>query len=193
MAAVKYYDDGDWTIPRQHGPALWRFPFSNKGDNVSFEYLVTYRIDAASYSPLQAMTKIRTPKGDAYLVEEGATRYIGNGILEWTRIFASVPVTRLEGTTIVFAWQFNKTVPPSIAEVTRPMNGKLKSEYSLIELPQISAPSVAIVFDTTYYFGGFGFLRPGMTIAAQNSASRIYKGLIYVRETILITLPSFIT
>lgn len=191
MTAPRYIDDGNFSIARQHGAMELRFPFSSKGDNFSFEALITYRQDQASYRPLPRMFPMRIRNNTCYLVDESSVRYVGNGLMEFVRTFATIPVTRTEYGSIVYPNQYlsttvaeDQSVALSTGEITYTRDCKILYEYarSADALPTIIAPKIEVLFGKFQFtFGNWGNISPNQPILAQDTNTAIYKGGIYVR------------
>lgn len=203
MKIPRYFNDGDYKKTQQVGCDEISMPFSDVGDHGSYEITRTYRVAQGSYRPEQAMARIVISSGLAYLVNESEARNIGNGILEFTRTYATIPVTRnWESTTIAYTRQYPSTsasydwttAPPTpeITEVTVPMSARLIYEYSLTRFEPIIAPRVEVIFGSVVSFGGWGTLVEGQYYAAEDSKTDVYKGRIYYRRTIAIKWTNFV-
>lgn len=201
MPVPRYIDDGNFAKAMPNGAPDFSLPFSNVGDNTSFEMRQLYRQDARYYRPIPIMTTVRTQLGNAYLVAESPTRGIGNGLLEFYRTFASVPITRnWEGTSINYPIQFVQTNagdddnPPTYAlgEINITLSAQVVWEYFLFKPPIIYAPKAEVLFQTFLYkFGGYGLPRINNVVPAQDSTVDLYKGLIYYRKTLYVAVPIY--
>jgi hypothetical protein len=210
MAIPSQITDGSFSTAVQHGPATWSLPFQDRGDTQSFEYRAVFRQDQSTYTPLrnsynpftgyEYLSSIVTARGVAYLVAEGDTRSIGNGILEFERTYASLPRTRKEGTSITYPLQFLATpastdvdIPPdkpSVEELPLTLNATTTYEYFLTVPDVLYAPKVFVVFGSVWYFGDFSAaaIDPGSEILAENSETTIYKPGMWQRKSIRIVL-----
>lgn len=199
MAVPRIINDGNFNLERQVGCDEWRTPFSDKGDNRTFEVDKKYRIDQTRYQRLKEMTKIRTVKGDAYLVNEGEAVGVGSGLVEYVRTFSSVPLRRLEGSTIVYAIQFLSTqavynfedapAAPEVTELPLTLTAQVVWEYFLSYPELIRAPKVAVVNGSIFTFGGWGTFYYGQTILADDTEIGIYKAGIFYRKSIQVQWP----
>lgn len=194
MSVPKTVNDGDFTKQALCGTPEYCFPFYDRGDDVSFEWISRWRCDARSYARLPLMTRYITPKGSAYLVNEGDPRDVGNGLLETKRTWASLPVTRIEGSSISYSFQFYRISAglmdagtPEIAEFPSTVSCDVKFEYFLTKPQPLIAPRIGLVFNNLQFLGGYGALQNGRQYPAQDSDVDIYKGRIYVRKTLLFT------
>ncbi len=176
MPVPNSFRDGDMTIATQDGPGWWSLPFEPVGDTQSFEYHANFTQLAANYTPLknylnfipsftqtaEQMQSIATPRGIAYLVEEGETQDIGCGVLKFKRTYASIPVNRVEGTTVSYSIQLpsvgasytwtNPPPAPEVGEFPIACAGWYKYEYfNATYPPVIYAPRVTSVFNTLLY------------------------------------------
>jgi hypothetical protein len=192
-------DDGNYKKIAQVGCDEWSLPFSDRGDQKSFELVRTYRVGQGYWKPEKAGYKLKSERGICYLVTETDPRNIGNGILEWQRIFASVPETRQEGGSIVYSAQILSTqvsydfeTPPSAPEVTEvplTMACRVQWEYFLDLPPPLLKPQVLVVYGSVIKIGGWGQSVFGREYPAEDSEVGIYKGRIYYRRTPFIRWP----
>lgn len=102
MSAPKYINDGSFSLSVQNGATKWNYPFFDRGDSVSFEAIIPYLQDQATYNRMAVgttQTIARPSAGSAlcYLVQESNTEDVGSGLLSFTRTWAMLPATRLEG------------------------------------------------------------------------------------------------
>jgi len=202
MSVPSYINDGNYNVEQQVGCDEWQRPFSAVGDQRSFEVHRTYRVSEPKYKAMRPMTRIKTREGFAYLVEESEASNIGLGILEFKRVFASVPQSRKEGTTIANTVQFlstsvsyDWTTPPpepSVTEITGTTAGIAKYEYFLGLPEPLIAPRVAVLFGSVVQFGDWGNLQIGRYYPAEDSEVGIYKGGIYFRRTIYVKFTGFV-
>lgn len=181
MATALRIDDGDWgvTLATAHS---WRYPFSSRGDNVSFEYTVSYSVNLTSFTPLGIMTPIGTLLGTAYFVEQGEVRDVGMNLVEFDRIFASVPRNRVEHQSIVHTSQWWQPVEQQLQEVSFVVDGSILYEYFLYVPPPILKFRVIDVFGVLNYVGT-PVQTTGAFIVSEDSDVHIYKGGIYERIT----------
>lgn len=189
MSVPRRVNDGNFDIAHQIGSDEWTTPFSDKGDDISFEVRRRYRVDQSKYVRIPKMTKIKTSKGSAYLVLEGEARDVTGGLLEFTRTYASIPQPRIEGSSIVYNMQFVQD--GQLIEFPIPMNANVRYEYSLVKFGQQRAPK-AIPFGQNFIaVGGWGNFIAGQEYLAEDANVDIYKSGIFVRRGIYITWPSF--
>ena len=204
--------DGDLTAITQDGPGWFTLPFEDVGDTQSFEFHAYYTQRAeyftglkntTSYYPgfvpsIELMQSISTARGTAYLVHEDEPQEVNNtGLLRFKRTWASIPITRYEGTDLVYSRQFlsigaeySWTTPPPLPEVGEwpvPLKGYRKYEYFLDVYPDILyAPRVNVMFGTVLYIPNSASFPPDYSqpFIAQDSKIRIYKGGIVERMTL---------
>ncbi len=210
MSVPWQVSDGDFSVLTQIGTPTWVLPFQDKGDTQSFELHAKYRIAASNYAPLrnprilsggtvekptftEQMQQRATARGIAYLVSESETSDVGGGILELTRIYASIPVIRFEGASIPFSLQFlyvsaglDDAGTPTIAEFPLTFSGRYKYEYSLSQPQVLFAPRLAIVNGEIKSVGVYADASPTAEFAAADSEIGIYKGGIFYRKTALV-------
>jgi len=184
MSVPKYYSDGDYSKPQQHGQLEVSFPFNEKNDPDSFEVLITYRVDKGSMPRPRMMQRLRTQYGDCYLVAQSDARSVGNGILEYTRTYASVPKKRTEYTTITHSRQ--EIINGALIETQETVPAAVVYEFSLRPLRQIDAPKVVMVDGVPLTWGDFGVFVPGKYYLAEDTEIGFYKGEIFFRKSIII-------
>jgi len=135
------------------------------------------------------MLRVRVTQGYAYLVEEEAPSHVGNGIVEFTRTYVSVPRTRYDYTTITHSRQ--EIIGGELVETQETVPALVKYEYSLKVLKQIDAPRIMFVNNVAYTVGGFGTFTPGKHYLAEDSEGGIYKCGIFFRRSVLILWKAF--
>lgn len=200
MAVPRIVDDGDFQTAGVIGSPEWSTPFALQGDALTFEMRLKYRIDQARYKRAKNMQRVATPKGIAYLVDESDTSDIGLGVLEFTRTYASLPKLRIEGTSIVYPFQYLSTsasydwatppAEPAVFEVPLNVNAEIQYEYFLKRPVAQVAPKVAVIYGTVFRYGGWGTIFPGQRVLAEDSTIEIYKAGIYVRRGVYIKWPT---
>lgn len=156
------------------------FPFAGRGDGFSFEYTLKYQVDKDSFYRQGLMSvKVFRP-GRAYLVDHSPVRDIGKGIVEFERIYASVPRTRTEYTTIAYTQQYYN-LTPEIFDVTFTMPGWYVYEYFTTRPEPLIKPRVYIVGNVLKSIGGAP--SSSGTRIAEDSEVGIYKAGIFYRRT----------
>lgn len=198
MSSVpRQINDGDWRLGNVESVDI-SYPFAQKGDGVSFEATLKITQDKLAYRPLKLGDRITIP-GVAnnslagYLVDPGTPRDIGNGLLEYRPVYASIPQKRVEPSSTV--WTILLAIRdgnPITATNTFPAN--VVYEYSLKPFaPHTSAKYIQVqdVFylikdSVTGYFGGLP--KKGQYVS-DDSEVGIYKGLIYYRRTPYVIYP----
>jgi hypothetical protein len=189
MSVPKYFSDGDYSIPQQQGQLEVSFPFNEKNDPDSFEVVITYRVQKGGVPRPRMMHKLRTVYGDCYLVAQSTASSVGNGILEYTRTYASVPRPRTEYITYVHSRQ--EIINGFLVETQEEVPAAVVYEYSLRPLPVKVAPKV-IVADGVYLVrGGFGTFVPGKNYLAETTEIGYYKARIWYRKSIFIRWQAF--
>lgn len=185
MSVPTYYSDGDYSIPQQHGQMEVEFPFNEKNDPDSFEATITYRVDKNNLPRPRIMESLRVAQyGIGYLVAQSKASSVGNGILEYTRTYASIPKSRTELTTIDHARQ--ELINDELVETVERVPAAVLYEYSLRPLKQIDAPRCTIVDGVPLTYGNFGTFVAGKTYLAEDTEIGFYKGEIYYRRSVLI-------
>lgn len=193
----KQIDDGDWkALQRMEGGSI-EFPFSDRGDNVTWKQRLKYRIDRASYRPRQSMSLIQGDLGTGYLTKLGTISDVGCGLVEWEDTVCALPQNRVEPTTFAYTYQWWKAttdsgVNPSkyfynvnfdIEEQTFTVLAHANFEYFLNTEPQpLIKPRVFLLFGKLNQIGGTPIL--GNELVAEDSNIEIYEGRIYERKTI---------
>ncbi|MFA7301865.1 MAG: hypothetical protein WC069_06165 [Candidatus Shapirobacteria bacterium] len=174
MAKAKFrVDDGKWDTLLELGYDIV-YPFLDRGDYASFEYVVRYEQDKRAFRPLPGMSARTFPLGIGYFVEQGPITDKGFGICEFTRTFASIPFTRTEGESVSFSITIDTVVGPAAIrnELTVLATADVRYEYFLSKPEPIYAPRV--------YSGNTTL--PTLMIV-QDSEVGIYKGRIYYRKS----------
>lgn len=202
MSVPSYINDGNYNVEQQVGCDEWIRPFSSVGDQRSFEVHRTYRVAEPKYKAMRPMTRIKTREGFAFMVEESEASNIGLGILEFKRVFASVPQPRTEGTTIAHTLQYlstsvsydwsNPPPLPEITEVTFTTSAIVQYEYFMNRPEPLIAPRVAVLFGSVVYFGDWGNLQVGRYYPSEDSEIGLYKGTIHYRRTINVKFTGFV-
>ncbi len=124
------FHDGDYSAPTQHGPTItWVDPVLR-----CTYHRKTFHQDEENFS---AKPMSEPGPGGSYMVEEEEPKHIGGGIIEWDRLFMTVPPTRTEIEGYVYARQWVESVVSSDPD-TPP-------QQAVVELP---VPTVAtVVYD----------------------------------------------
>ena len=218
MNIPRYVNDGNFLVEQQNGPTIFRLPFYDKGDSVSFEATQTFRVQQEFYTPVvvdtaktfyQSSSRLSdvnfsgSTAISAYSVLETEPEAIGNGLVEYRRTYASVPVTRTEYGSIVYPYQILRTITntedqpfvATVSEIQIPMSCYTKYEYSRSTLTTSQAPQIQVVPSdgvnncVIYYLGGWTNPLSGDVLAKGNEV-QIYKGKIHVRIGVYVTFPT---
>lgn len=190
MSVPKYYSDGDYSIPQQHGQMEVEFPFNDKNDPDSFEATITYRVDKNNLPRPRMMDSLRVAQyGIGYLVAQSKASSVGNGILEYTRTYASIPNTRTEYITYTHSRQ--EIIDGFFIETQEVVPAAVIYEYSLRPLKLIPAPKVIFVDGIPLVRGGFGTFVAGKTYLAEDTEIGFYKAKIWQRKSIKIQWQAF--
>lgn len=192
-------DDGNWKIAKTIKDGF-RFPFFDRGDGRTFEYIRRQSFDR-NFPPNQnVMDAVQTIGGIAYLVERGDWEDQGFGIYEQENVYTSIPATRSEGASINYTLQLKRAtigdamdhgffynVNFELAELTFTCSAEIVYEYFASTRPQpILKPRLELVFEAMYSIGG---LPPTSgRVAAEDSEVTLYKGRIYQRRTPYVTI-----
>ncbi len=201
MSVPHVINDGNWnTLTPMSGDSI-EFPFSDKGDNVTFKATIPYRQDKDAYRPRATMSVLRHALGTCYLTKLGTPRDIGNNIYEFEDEFSSVPIKRIEQGSLPYVRQWateNITESGSslqIDEVPFTLSAEFEFEYFRDKQPEpLIRPRVINIVGRPYAIGGFGLQfslvgAPGNNrVVAEDSEVKIYEGRIYERRTPYIRL-----
>jgi hypothetical protein len=166
-------DDGNHDILLETGRDL-RFPFTERGDGDSFEYIIKYKQDKVAFRKLPLMTAMDFPLGKAYFVNQGDPTDDGFGQYEFTRTFASLPNTRTEGETV--AWTL------SIVTIVGPLS--TQDNFAAVATADVVYEYFLNVKPDTIRAQRFyisGYLPERLLI--QDSEVSIYKGKIFQRKS----------
>ena len=196
------------------GPGRFVLPFQDKGDTRTFEWHIDcYQLEV-NYTPyttttiyntgfvkqLGQMQGVTTRLGDAYLVHEEQPEYTAcKGWLKFKRVYASIPITRQEGTSAVHSFQFYSTQPgydwespppaPEVAEWPIMCSGYYLYEYFVGQWPEpLRAPKITSIF-------GFLLMTNQVppntgTFVSKDSEISIYKSSIIERKTLYVNTPT---
>lgn len=171
MAVPFRCDDGDHDVLLETGRDI-SFPFFDRGDSQTFEYIIKYNQDKDAFRKAALMSRMAFPLGDGFLVEQGNPTDAGFGLYEFTRTYSAIPATRREGMTA----NLSISVPITFDIVST--IDFITGAYMLFEyFPSKPQPLYKPI---AYIFG----LIPDVIIC-QDSEIDIYKGGIYVRKTIV--------
>jgi len=196
------------------GPGRFVRPFQDRGDTQSFEWHIDCYQLAANFtpfqnsrfystgfvSPVENMQYVTTALGVAYLVHEEQPEYTAcKGWLKFKRVYASLPITRQEGTSVVHSFQFYSTSAsydwtepppaPEVAEWPLVCTGYYLYEYFLSYWPEpLRAPKITSLF-------GFLLMTNQVppntgTFVSKDSEISIYKGSIIERKTLYVNTPT---
>lgn len=210
MAVPAIVNDGDFTTPRQNGAPEPDFPFSYRGDFKTFVAKVTMRVDVDSYKVPQQMAQRWFPGlGRGYLVDFTSPNMVGQRVLEYNLVYASVPLDSTEYNSATYSAQLWS--PPlveggdySITTATDTYDAQFVYEYSIFKpLPQILYTRLVLIpAPATATFPGQLIIQvqgspvfarqssgvvdvPGRALA-RNTTSKIWKGRIYERLSVYI-------
>src|SRR6185437_15657979 len=71
-----FINDGNWGLLSLMN-VEYEFPFSDVGDNTTFQAYATFRMDKTAYRPRASMSLFNFPLGTAYLTKLGRPRDLG--------------------------------------------------------------------------------------------------------------------
>jgi hypothetical protein len=191
MSIPIYVDDGSFRTPTQAGTAHYTLPFADRGDYTSFQVSIPFKIDINHFrdtSPLSAGTRRSFPKGDAYLVDIRNMRESGNNLMEWETIYASVPITRQEFTTVSYERFYENNPESTIESFIQDTQGVAIYQYKwYTPLPDLIAPKPVQLGGIWFEFGGYGGEpAEGAEVLAENSKTSIYIGRIFERRSVYV-------
>lgn len=196
MAVPNFIDDGHWDLLQRSEGGDIEFPFSDRGDNVTWKQQIHYKQLRESYRPRAAMTRIQCDLGFGYLTKLGSLSDCGGGLVEWKDTFSAVPNKRIEPGSFSYTYQWwrgvsEANVDPSkyfynvnfdIEEQTFTVYCEYEYEYFINTAPQpLIKPRVFLLFGFLQSIGGTPVL--GNRLVAEDSAVSIYEGKIYERRT----------
>lgn len=172
-----FLDDGQLrSIPWQHGPRVrWR-----DADSRGVLYKLKMRVGAEFFAELPISSA--GPAG-GWLVEESQPHDIGAGLVEWERVYAYLPPSRVVGESIVYVIQ--EVYSGDIVEMPIATTANVQHDYFHTlnprdEIPLLRAWKIAKLGDVIYTLG----TPPGdldTTILAEDSQVRPWRGNIYLR------------
>ncbi len=198
-----YIQDGNFTIAQQNGSNAYSLPFYDVGDGKSFEVRQRWRVAAVSFRSPPMMQRVNFQGfGNAYLVGCSDPEPVDNGLVEYELTYASVPMTRTTGTSIVYPMQFYSasglydwTQPPTItiSEVQYSTAAEVDWEYSIGRPQPLLAPRIEVIFGALFNFNNWGNFKLGQRVLAQDAVIDIYKGGLYYRRSVWIRWPLNLT
>lgn len=205
---------GNLTSVTFDGPGKFVRPFQDRGDTQSWEWHVDCMQLAANFtpfqnqrqfstgfvSPVEQMESYVTSLGRGYLVHEDQPEHSNvKGWLRFKRIYASLPITRQEGTSVVHSFQFYSTDPgydwdnppaaPEVAEWPLVCSGWYQYEYFLSTYPSVlRAPKITSIFGLLLKTNW----PPDYTqpFISKDSEISIYKGSFIERKTLYVNAPT---
>lgn len=185
-------DDGNYNIAQQNGSIVLDWPLASVGDFNHFTAKVMRAVDVRRFVAPLPMDQRSFDLGDAYLVDltdpsrDGSPG--GSMILNYTELYASLPVTRIEYTTIVYTQQFADIVGQTFEDappITR--DAQVTYEYSLVKpLVTLEAPKLYVIGGVLFESGHFTKLNDGDLVLAEDSSTLRYLGLIWCRRSVRI-------
>ena len=106
MSSPKYYDDGKFNLAAQNGATSFSFPFASKGDNQTFIARKKMRVASGAIQIPALMQAEDFTLGRAFYADRTDASDIGQGLVEYEAIYASLPATRTEYGTITYTQQY---------------------------------------------------------------------------------------
>lgn len=183
-----YILDGSYLTPVQVGTQRYNLPFSQQGDQTTLIYEIDYQQQIDYWVPLAA-NSLHPSVPSAYLIGETELLPINAaGIIQWTRRYATVPITRDIGGSI--SYQF-----PGLFKTTTlrlPFTWTVACRISLVYYlvgtgtPYPTVLSLPVTQRTRYYIGsisgGVGTdvetLASGFSILPSTPTTETYQGWI---------------
>lgn len=186
MSSPRYYDDGRFNVPQQNGATSFTFPFADKGDPLTFVARKRMRMASIFYTPAALMQFDDFAfLGRAYLVNRSDAADVGNGLVEWEDVWASLPKTRTEYGTISYTQQY--FLNSEIIEYTGTRDASFIYEYSLTTpLPRILAPRLFQINNVIYTINYNLSIGEGQPVLAQDTEREIYMAQIFCRKSIYV-------
>lgn len=191
--------DGDLSVAVQNGAPVPNFPFAYRGDTKTFVAKVTMRVDVNDYKVPVPMSQRWFPGlGRGYLVDFDQPSAVGQQLIEYGELYASVPLTGVEyGSATTTLYQAVVAPPDQNSTLTQysdTFDALRLFEYSIFKpLPELIAPRLFLQsvggFDRILQTGDTNPLSNGK-ILAQNTTTRLYAGKIYERLSVLI-VPAY--
>jgi len=176
---------GNHSRPFQVGPQIKWTDEQTRGTL----YKRRYRQRASLWAPLALSAK--GPIG-GWLVEETQPSPIGNGIVEWERVWAYLPPSRTRGETTVFNYQ--ELQGTDIVEL--PITTTALVDYDYFHtldpstIPQLRAYRLIKVGETIYTLGPAP-ATGAQLVLAEDSRVREWRGHIYERAAIYVRPSTF--
>lgn len=206
MPVPQQISDGNWSLLQRSEGGDFEFPFSDRGDHVTWKQRLHYKIDRNFYNNTkrQPMTVVTTELGQGYLTKLGSPRDCGCNLVEWEDTISSLPITRIEPGSFSYTLQWwraatSTDVDPSkyfydvnfdIEEQTFTVAAEYEYEYFLNTQPApLIKPRVFLLFGFLQSIGGTPVL--GNRLVAEDSAINIYEGRIFERRTPYVKLNSY--
>lgn len=189
-------NDGDWSALSLMS-VEYDFPFSEVGDNITFQAYAVFRMDKLAYRARSAMSLYSFPLGTAYLTKLGRPSDIGNGLYEFTDVYSMIPQQRTEYGSFTYTLQFSESagtsnVDPSkyfydvtydLEESTFTVAAQFLYEYFAFSAPSPVLKARAFMLFGKLYFIGGGPILSGSRIVAEDSQVTIWQGKIWQRRT----------
>lgn len=197
MAVPRQINDGNWNLPNIETVDL-SYPFSLRGDGISFEATLKVTQDKFTYIPRRIGDQLTIPdvQGGAlrgFIVDQGDPKDIGNGLFEVRTVVASIPQNRIEPSSTT--WTINLGIRDNnLVTATNSFPAEVHYEYGLSKFtPTTSAKVIqdgrffyAIKDSATGYIAG---LPEKGNYLADDSEVGIYKGKIYFRRSVFVIYP----
>lgn len=188
MAVPIIVNDGNFSRAEQNGADEITLPFSDEGDNTSWEVRRKLRVDQASYRRGISMSQEMHRFGRMYLVEESNPNAIGGGLVEYEQIWSCLPKTRVVPSSTIYSLQ--GLVDGSITEWPLTMACEIQWEYFIGNFPSpIQAPRLIKIGEFIFAYARWGTFSLGQRIPAEDSEVGVHKGKIFYRKTIYIRYP----
>lgn len=203
MSVPNEINDGNWSaLQRSEGGSI-TFPFSDRGDNATWQQQLHYKIDRPAYRPRPTMSRVQGDLGVGYLTKLGDVRDTSCGLVEWEDTISALPAKRTESGAFAYTYQWwrattGDNVDPSkyfynvnfdIEEQTFTVDADYTFEYFLFKKPQpLIKPRVFLLYDKLMQIGGTPVL--GNQLVAEDSQVTIWEAQIYERKTPFVKVNS---
>lgn len=161
---MAFKTDGTFTTAALHGTYRRSFPIV--GDNTAQIIEQDFQIAYGSFAAL-ALNTAHASIATAYLVEEGPLNDLGDGTMQWTRRYATVPATRSDYES--FSYRF----PGYLGTLNPPYNQYYGDDPEGRD-PLVLTVSSRVEYKYALCAAGQTYTTPAAFYAAQGVAAQVY-------------------
>lgn len=135
--ATRLIEDGTWNSPQPTGPRVPAYPF--EGDDESCYFDQRYQVKAEDFT--KGITSSEHPTATGfYLVSETNIADVGGGVLEFTRRYSTIPVSRSEFEMFSYnfigymgTWGINVDVVTGRERFVQSVLSRVQFDYYLVD------------------------------------------------------------